>query len=140
MNNNATRRCGWPELWERPVTFVGGLRVVFSILGGASASHMMGQQMMGEGTRAGSVSEDESACTPRAVAGGGASDTAMLHHDQVAELSVRVNFFVTSIQIGLCLLSLRLSVFVFACASTCSSISVFGCFLYLCLWLQGRLA
>ena len=38
-------RCGWPELNERPVTFEGGLRVVFSIMGGASASHMMGQQV-----------------------------------------------------------------------------------------------
>jgi len=97
---------------------------MFSILGGASASHMMGQQMMGEGTRAGSVSEDESAYTPRAVAEGGASDTAVLRHNQVAELSVRVNFFVTSTQIGLCLLSLCVSMFVFACASTCSSVSV----------------
>lgn len=52
-------RCGWPELSQRPVTFSGGLRVVFSVMGGISASHMMGQQEMGAAIRAGSVTEDE---------------------------------------------------------------------------------
>ena len=58
-DKNACARCGWPELRERPVNFPGGLRIVFSIMGGASSSHMMGQQLMGAGVRSGSVSEDD---------------------------------------------------------------------------------
>lgn len=67
FNDVALCRCGWPELSQRPVTFSGGLRVVFSIMGGVSAVHMMGQQVMGAGVRSGSVTEDDASCSQSIV-------------------------------------------------------------------------
>ena len=94
LEHDNNYRCGWPELHERPVTFARGLRVVFSIMGGASASHMMGQQVMGASARAGSVDEDEGSYTHRemhAQCQDGA-DAAMKEYEREAQASAADSF------------------------------------------------